>query len=72
MDKRAKKAWDASFLNKLGSKGDRTPRTPASIGKGKAVAQAGRDAVALEAAMAAGMVQRKGHGKKRRAEANGT
>jgi hypothetical protein len=69
LDKRAFKSWRATMLQRIGAAADKKPRTPAKIGIGMAKAAKEREKKALEEAMAAGMVQRKGRGKKLRAEA---
>lgn len=68
LDKRSAKAWKASMLAKLGASADKAPRTPARIGLGMAKKAKQREAVALQEAIAAGMVKAKGRGKKIRAE----
>jgi hypothetical protein len=67
LDKRAAKAWKASMLARLGASADKAPRTPAKVGIGMAKKAKQREAVALQEAIAAGMVQAKGRGKKARA-----
>eukprot|EP00879_Flechtneria_rotunda_P012396 GHRR01012944.1.p1 GENE.GHRR01012944.1~~GHRR01012944.1.p1 ORF type:complete len:247 (+),score=76.43 GHRR01012944.1:1828-2568(+) len=67
LDKRSAKAWKASMLAKLGASAGKTPRTPAKIGHGMARKAKQREAVALQEAIASGMVQAKGRGKKLRA-----
>jgi hypothetical protein len=66
LDKRAAKAWKASMLARLGASADKAPRTPAKLGIGMAKKAKQREAVALQEAIAAGMVQAKGRGKKAR------
>eukprot|EP00878_Enallax_costatus_P021103 GHUV01022334.1.p1 GENE.GHUV01022334.1~~GHUV01022334.1.p1 ORF type:complete len:294 (+),score=96.45 GHUV01022334.1:302-1183(+) len=68
LDKRSAKAWKASMLARLGASVDKAPRTPAKIGLGMAKKAKQREAVALQEAIAAGMVKAKGRGKKIRAE----
>lgn len=69
LDKRARKAFESQRLAKLGAAPTKKPRIPASIGLGMAKKQKQREAAALEAAIDAGMVSRKGLGRaKRRAE----
>ncbi len=68
LDKKSAKKYKARMLERLGAKADKGPRTAASIGKGMARVGAKREAKALEEAIEAGMVQRKGLGKKKRAE----
>ena len=72
MDKKSRSAFEASMLAKLGARPEKGPRTAASIGIGMAKKRKKREAAALEEAIAAGMVQRKGMGKKvrRKKEAN--
>ncbi|WIA32951.1 hypothetical protein OEZ86_006117 [Tetradesmus obliquus] len=67
LDKRAAKAWKAGMLARLGAAADKAPRTPASLGIGMAKKAKQREAVALQEAIAAGMVQAKGRGAKARA-----
>lgn len=68
LDKRSAKAWKASMLTKLGASADKAPRTPAKIGLGMAKKAKQRETLALQEAIAAGMVKAKGRGKKIRAE----
>ncbi|GFR41046.1 hypothetical protein Agub_g1480 [Astrephomene gubernaculifera] len=68
LDKKGAKAYKARMLARLGAKADTAPRTAASIGKGMARVAAKRQARALEEAIETGMVQRKGMGKKKRAD----
>lgn len=68
LDKRSAKAWKASMLARLGVSADKAPRTPARIGLGMAKKAKQREDVALQEAIAAGMVKAKGRGKKIRAE----
>lgn len=55
------------MLARVGAKAEAAPRTALSIGKGMAQVAAKRQARALEEAIEAGMVSRKGLGKKKRA-----
>lgn len=66
LDKHARKAFESQRLAKLGAAPTKGPRIPASIGLGMAKKQKKREAAALEAAIDAGMVSRKGLGKARR------
>ena len=59
------------MLKELGARKVKGVKIPANIGLGMAKKKAQRDAVALEEAIAAGMVKRKGMGKKKRAEKRG-
>lgn len=67
LDKRSAKAYKAAMLAKLGAAADKRPRMPAKIGLGMAKKAKQREAVALQEAIAAGMVKAKGRGKKERA-----
>jgi hypothetical protein len=67
LDKRSAKAYKAAMLAKLGAAADKLPRMPAKIGLGMAKKAKQREAVALQEAIAAGMVNSKGRGKKERA-----
>ncbi|KAG2442548.1 hypothetical protein HXX76_002634 [Chlamydomonas incerta] len=69
LDKKAAKQYKARMLARVGAKADTAPRTALSIGKGMAQVAAKRQARALEEAIEAGMVSRKGLGKKKRATA---
>jgi hypothetical protein len=55
------------MLSKLGASADKRPRIPAKMGLGMAKKAKQREAVALQEAIAAGMVKAKGRGKKQRA-----
>lgn len=68
LDKRSAKAYKAAMLAKLGAAADKRPRIPAKMGLGMAKKAKQREAVALQEAIAAGMVKAKGRGKKQRAE----
>lgn len=68
LDKRERKKWQAAMLTRIGARPDKAPRRAASIGKGLATVNAARDARKLEEAMQAGMVKRKGSGKKKKRE----
>lgn len=68
LDKRSAKAWKAAMLARLGASADKAPRTSARIGLGMAKKAKQREVVALQEAIAAGMVKAKGRGKKIRAE----
>ena len=69
MDKRERKKWQASMLQRLGAHVDKAPRISAKIGKGVAQKQAQREGKRVEEAFETGMLQRKGMGKKKRREA---
>ncbi|PSC74910.1 hypothetical protein C2E20_1892 [Micractinium conductrix] len=71
LDKKSRKAFEAERLARLGAKAEARPRIPASIGLGMAKKQAQREARALEEGIAAGMIQQKGLGKKKRREKAG-
>ena len=58
------------MLEKLGARREKAPRTPASIGVGMAKKRKKRESQALEEAIAAGMIERKGLGKKLRRKQN--
>lgn len=68
LDKRSAKAHKAAMLAKLGASAEKRPRIPAKMGLGMAKKAKQREAVALQEAIAAGMVKAKGRGKKQRAE----
>ncbi|EFN59683.1 hypothetical protein CHLNCDRAFT_133205 [Chlorella variabilis] len=68
LDRKSKKKFEAEMLAKLGAKAAARPRIPASIGHGMARKQAQRDERALLEGIAAGMIQQKGMGKKKRRE----
>ncbi|GAB4822350.1 hypothetical protein N2152v2_009396 [Parachlorella kessleri] len=68
LDKRSKKRFEAAMLTQLGGRAQKSPRIPAKIGLGMAKKAAQRDARALEEAIDAGMVKRKGLGRKKREE----
>ncbi|KAL4444596.1 hypothetical protein ABPG77_002413 [Micractinium sp. CCAP 211/92] len=68
LDKKARKKFEAEQLARIGAKAAARPRIPASIGVGMAKKQAQRDQRALEEGIAAGMIQQKGMGKKKRRE----
>jgi hypothetical protein len=67
LDKRSAKAYKAAMLAKLGAAADKRPRIPTKMKLGMAKKAKQREAVALEEAIAAGMVKAKGRGKKARA-----
>jgi len=67
LDKRSAKAHKAAMLAKLGASAEKRPRIPAKMGLGMAKKAKQREAVALQEAIAAGMVKAKGRGKKQRA-----
>lgn len=67
LDKRSAKAYKAAMLAKLGASAEKRPRIPAKMGLGMAKKAKQREAVALQEAIAAGMVKAKGRGKKERA-----
>ena len=69
LDKRAAAALESKRLEALGCRPAPRPRTPACIGLKQAAYQKARAASELEAAIDAGLVSRKGLGKKRRREA---
>jgi hypothetical protein len=56
------------MLARLGAAADKRPRMPAKIGLGIMKKAKQREAVALQEAIAAGMVKAKGRGKKERAQ----
>lgn len=68
LDKKSKKQFDAAVLEGLGAKKAKSVKMPANMAIGMAKKRAKREAVALEEAIASGMVQKKGMGKKKRAE----
>lgn len=68
LDKRARKALEERRLTELGCAPAPRPAVPARIGFGSARHQKARSAAALEAAIDAGLVSRKGLGKKKRRE----
>lgn len=67
LDKRSAKAYKAAMLAKLGAAADKRPRIPAKMGLGMAKKAKQREAVALQEAIAAGMLKAKGRGQKQRA-----
>ncbi|KAG1681628.1 hypothetical protein FOA52_014137 [Chlamydomonas sp. UWO 241] len=67
LDKKDRKKWRAAFLQRLGAKADKAPRTNAKIGQGMAKKQGQRDARALAEQIATGHVRVKGTGKKKQA-----
>lgn len=71
LDKRERKKWKAAMLARLGARPEKGPRTSAKIGLGMAKKQASREAKRLEEAIEAGMVRKKGMGKKKRRERGG-
>lgn len=71
LDKRSAKAYKAAMLARLGAAADKRPRMPAKIGLGIMKKAKQREAVALQEAIAAGMVKAKGRGKKERAQKGG-
>ncbi|KAI3429512.1 hypothetical protein D9Q98_005601 [Chlorella vulgaris] len=68
LDRKAKKKFEAEQLERMGAKAAARPRVPASIAIGMAKKQAQRDDRALQEGIAAGMIQAKGLGKKKRRE----
>lgn len=67
LDKRSAKAHKAAMLARMGAAAEKRPRMPAKVGLGIARKAKQREAKALAEAIAAGMVQSKGRGKKLRA-----
>ena len=68
MDKKAKKQFNKALVEGLGAKVAKGIQVPASIAIGMAKKRKKREAVALEQAIEAGMIKKKGMGKKKRME----
>lgn len=68
LDKNSKKVFNATMLAKIGVRAEKRPMMPLSIGLGLAKKKAERRGRAQEEAIASGMVQQKGLGKKKRRE----
>jgi len=66
LDKKSRKDYERRKLEEIGAKPEKGPRIAAMIGKGMAKKQVERGAKALEEAINAGLVQRKGSGKLRK------
>ncbi|KAK9826833.1 hypothetical protein WJX81_005441 [Elliptochloris bilobata] len=66
LDKRQRKAFEAARLQSLNARAEKAPRTVAAIGLGMAKKRTERERQAQEDAIDAGLLQRKGLGKKRR------
>lgn len=68
MDKKSKKQFTSALFQGLGSKAPKGMQVPASIAIGMAKKRKKREAVALEQAVEAGMIKKKGMGRKKRME----
>eukprot|EP00798_Chlamydomonas_sp_ICE-L_P003993 gene3993-14073_t len=68
LDKKEKKKWQATMLQRIGAKAEKGPRMGSKIGMGIAKKRLEREEKALQEAIAAGHVKKKGIGKKKREE----